>query len=131
MHVHRAEPVRSVLSTLANELRVPARELTSDAVYQGAFYGQTGQGDVLPDAITVASLVELLRSCGEGVTELGCHPAAVADFASTYATERVVELEALCSYEARATVLEREIHLISFRDLIVRERRVACSPPRP
>ena len=116
-HVHREEPVRSVVAALSGELGVPARELAPGVVYQGSFYGQTGSGDALPEAIAVAALVELLASCGDGVTELGCHPAAAADFGSAYATERIAELDALCSHEARAAVLGQGIRLVSFRDV--------------
>jgi predicted glycoside hydrolase/deacetylase ChbG (UPF0249 family) len=110
-HVHLAEPVQSVLTELAAELGVPLRAVTPGVEYRGDFYGQTGKGDRLPEAITIASLLSLLASLPPGVTELGCHPAAAADVPSSYRTERVQELRVLCDPRVRQAVLRHGIRL--------------------
>src|SRR5262245_17774008 len=39
-HVHRREPVRQILASVAAELRIPLRHYTPDIHYCGEFYGQ-------------------------------------------------------------------------------------------
>jgi predicted glycoside hydrolase/deacetylase ChbG (UPF0249 family) len=113
-HVHRHEPTRTVLSRLGSELGVPVRDLASDIVYKGDFYGQSATGEPLADVLSEAFLADLVRSLGSGATELGCHPAARIDFESSYADERLVELRVLCSDEIRAVLTEEGIEPISF-----------------
>ncbi len=110
-HVHLSEPVRSVLVELAEELAVPLRCVTPGIRYRGDFYGQTGKGDPLPDAITVRSLLDVLSSLPPGVTELGCHPAAAPDAPSSYRSERVQELQVLCDPRVREAVVRHGIRL--------------------
>jgi predicted glycoside hydrolase/deacetylase ChbG (UPF0249 family) len=118
-HVHRTEPARSAIAQLAAELCIPARELTSYAIYCGDFYGQSASGVPFPEALTSAALIELLRTCGPGVTEVGCHPAAWLDFESAYRAERLMELDVLCSHEVHSLFARGEVELISFRDTVV------------
>jgi chitin disaccharide deacetylase len=117
-HVHREEPVRSVVATIAAELGVTVRQLDVDVFHRGDFYGQTADGAALPGALTSEALAALVRSCSDGVTELGCHPAAFVDFDSAYAHERVTELAVLCSPEVRDAVDDAGIELVSFRELV-------------
>ena len=116
-HVHREEPLRSVLLEAGHRLAVPVRDLTPGIVYRGDFYGQTGKGEPLPDAIAVDALLGLLSSLPLGVTELGCHPASEPEAGSSYATERVAELRALCDPRVQAAVQAEGIELRTFEGL--------------
>jgi predicted glycoside hydrolase/deacetylase ChbG (UPF0249 family) len=113
-HVHREEPLRSILIEAGRRFGIPVRELTPAIVYRGDFYGQTAEGEPLPDAIGLESLVGLLSSLPDGITELGCHPAAEPELGSSYATPRPHELEVLCDPRLRAAVQAEGIELSSF-----------------
>jgi predicted glycoside hydrolase/deacetylase ChbG (UPF0249 family) len=116
-HVHRDEPARTVLRDLAGELSVPLRHYTPSIDYCGGFYGQSDTGAPTPDLITADALVGLVESLPEGATELLCHPAADVDFESTYADERVRELEALCAPRVREAIEDGGIELRSFAEI--------------
>jgi predicted glycoside hydrolase/deacetylase ChbG (UPF0249 family) len=116
-HVHRQEPLRSVLLETGRRLRIPIRDVTPGIVYRGDFYGQTGKGEPTPGAIEVEFLRQLLSTLLPGVTELGCHPAAEPEVTSTYASERPQELRALCHPHIQAEVLAQGIELRSFAGL--------------
>lgn len=113
-HVHREEPVRSVLVTIAAELGVPLRGANELIVYRGDFYGQTARGEPLTSAITEEALIEIVRSLCAGTTEMGCHPGAGTDGESTYDTERVREVEALCGSAVQTAIREEGVILCSF-----------------
>ncbi len=115
-HLHREEPVRSIMLATSQRLGVPLRSFSPWVQYCGSFYGQTGTGEPLPSAIGVEALVTILRGLPEGVTELGCHPGYADDLRSQYAAEREREVEALCDEQVRATLAAEEIELRSFRD---------------
>jgi hypothetical protein len=51
-HIHRREPVRSVLIEMASDLAVALRHHIPRIRYCGDFYGQTGEGQPLPEAIS-------------------------------------------------------------------------------
>jgi predicted glycoside hydrolase/deacetylase ChbG (UPF0249 family) len=114
-HVHRGEPVRSVLVRLARGLGVPLRGCTPGVAYRGDFYGQTHRGEPCPDAIGADALIELLASLPEGVTELSCHPGYGGGPGSMYDAERAEEVKALCGPRVRAAVADSGIELVSFR----------------
>jgi len=116
-HVHREEPVRSILGVRARELRVPLRH-HGRVRYCGAFYGQDGDGAPLPDAITAARLVRLVAGLSAGATELCCHPAAAPEPATGYGAERVRELESLCDPRVRAAVQQARVRLCTFREAL-------------
>ena len=117
-HRHLEEPVRSVVVEAGSRLGVPVRGCSAGVAYRGDFYGQTGTGEPLPEAITVEALLRLLASLPPGVTELGCHPAAEPEEESTYSTERPRELEALCDPRVRGAVQAEGIELRSFAGLL-------------
>lgn len=117
-HVHSAEPVGSVLVSLAGELGVPLRHFDPRVRYCGDFYGQGRDGSSLPQAITVERLIEIVRGVPPGTTELGCHPAESADLVSDYAGEREVESSVLCDRRVRAALEKEGIALCSFADLL-------------
>jgi len=102
-HVHRSEPLRSILGRLAKELRMPLR-FHSRFGYYGGFYGQDHAGEPLTDAISPHGLLTALAQLPDEPTELCCHPAAELDFRSRYGAERIRELETLCDPRVRDAV---------------------------
>ena len=116
-HVHREEPIRAAVIAAGAELGIPVRECTPGITYRGDFYGQWGRGEPYPEGITLESLLEVLASLPDGVTELGCHPAAEPELESSYAHERPLELAVLCHPRTIAAVREHGIELCSFADL--------------
>ena len=115
-HVHRDEPVRSIVAGLAAELGIPVRDQTAGIAYCGYFYGQTAEGESMPEALSPSALVGILRSLPEGVTELGCHPGYDDGLATAYRTERAIEVQARCAPEVRAALADFGIELRSFKD---------------
>ena len=116
-HRHLEDPVLSVVVDVGRRLGVPVRSGTPGIQYRGDFYGQSGRGDPFPEAITVDALIRLLSSLPEGVTELGCHPAAETVEGSSYSSERPAELAALCDSRVKAAVRDEDIELRSFAGL--------------
>jgi predicted glycoside hydrolase/deacetylase ChbG (UPF0249 family) len=115
-HVHQGEPLRSIILEAGRKLGVPVRHFTPGIVYRGDFYGQTEEGEPLPDAIALDSMLRLLSTLPDGVTELGCHPASEPELDSSYAIERPEELRVLCDARVRAVVEAEGIELRSFAD---------------
>lgn len=113
-HVHRHEPVRSVMRAIADDLGLPLRE-HSGVRYEGAFYGQAGRGEPYPQGITVDALCAVLDRVPEGWTELGCHPGGAVD--DPYGPERALELEALCDPRVRKRLDAEGITLRTFTEL--------------
>jgi chitin disaccharide deacetylase len=116
-HVHRFEPVRSVLLVFARRLNIPLRECTPGIGYCGNFYGQTEKGAPSPGAITVDAFVRIVTALPPGVTELACHPASIDDVGGMYRGERRQELQTLCDPRVRATLRDSRIELRTFSDL--------------
>ena len=129
-HIHRHEPVRSVLRDIARQLDVPLRHEHCEIRYCGDLYGQARDGVPVPDALTVEALTSILRSLDPGVTELGCHPGMGADGYSSYDSERQVEVEILCDPVIRQVLEYERIELIGFRDLTESEIGDARSTAR-
>jgi predicted glycoside hydrolase/deacetylase ChbG (UPF0249 family) len=116
-HAHRQEPACSVVRAEAMRLGIPLRHYDYRIAYRGDFYGQTGNGQPLAEAITPHSLVRILEELPSGITELSCHPGMDQNLNTMYRREREREVEALCAPEVRAALEELEIELISFDDL--------------
>jgi predicted glycoside hydrolase/deacetylase ChbG (UPF0249 family) len=116
-HVHRDEPVRTILVGTARELGVPLRH-HSAARYDGAFYGQSSDGSALDRAIRLDALVELIMNLPAGTTELCCHPAERAEAGWDYGVERTIELASLCDAAVRRAVAESGVELTSFLDAL-------------
>lgn len=116
-HAHRTDPVRSALIEAAERLAVPLRHFSQTVRYDGNFYGQTGIGEPYPQAISLNSLIELLKGLPPGVTEIGCHPAFDDQLDSMYAVERAEEVKVLCDPLVRATLAAEGIELITFSDV--------------
>jgi len=114
-HVHREEPVRSIVGVRARELRLPLRH-HGRVRYCGAFHGQGRAGTPQPEAITAVALRRLIAGLPEGATELCCHPAAAVDGDFAYTIERLAELEALCDPGVRTAVDAAGVRLCTFRE---------------
>jgi chitin disaccharide deacetylase len=116
-HVHRHEPLRSILRERARALGVPLRQASRVVRYCGDFYGQTAMGDRLAGAVEVSTLARVISRVQTGITELACHPGLDQDVESMYRAEREQEVRTLCHPEIRSLVEAEEIRLISFADL--------------
>lgn len=115
-HVHSREPVRSVVSDLADDLGVPLRHVAPRVRYCGRFYGQMTDGSPLPGSITTDALIEILSGLEPGTTELACHPGYAADLDTMYRDERAAEVAVLCDPRVRAAIDAGGIELRSFID---------------
>jgi predicted glycoside hydrolase/deacetylase ChbG (UPF0249 family) len=119
-HVHRREPVRSVLIRIARRLAVPLRQHSPSVRYCGEFYGRTAKGLPLPSAISVDGLIKILAALPPGVTELACHPGAGDDLETGYREERANEVEVLCDPRVRGAIVAEGIELWSFGNVALR-----------
>jgi predicted glycoside hydrolase/deacetylase ChbG (UPF0249 family) len=122
-HVHRDEPVRSVMLDVARELDVPLRHFTTAVRYCGQFYGQERHGEDAHEAIGVDRLVDLVAQLDAGVTELCCHPGADLQEGEQYGRARPAELATLCNATVRRAVSAHAIRLRTFHGL-----RAAIAP---
>jgi predicted glycoside hydrolase/deacetylase ChbG (UPF0249 family) len=116
-HVHRDEPVRSVVLSVASDLNVPLRHFSSRIQYRGEFYGQSGHGEPWPEGVSVAALRNIIAGLSPGVTELGCHPSWDDDLQTMYCRERIIEAESLCDPRVRQALDEYGVELISFNSI--------------
>ncbi len=111
-HVHTNEPVAGVATRLADELGVPLRG--REVRYEGGFYGQTGKGVPVLEAIAVENLVRIVATLPDGWTELGCHPGLAMAGESSYGPEREQELRTLCDPQVLAAIGRAGVALRSF-----------------
>jgi predicted glycoside hydrolase/deacetylase ChbG (UPF0249 family) len=116
-HVHRHEPVRSVLLAAARELGVPLRQFSLEVRYCGAFYGQHEDGSANPEALSAENLMRILRELAPGYTELACHPGEASDLDTMYRDERALEAAALCDGRVRSALPGLGIELCSFHEV--------------
>ena len=119
-HAHRWDTVEPVARATGDRLGVPVRHWSGQIEYEGAFYGQGRQGQVLESSISVEHLIRILRALPEGTTELACHPGLKRDTTGMYVVEREHEVEVLCDPRVRATIDAEGIELMTFRDLDLR-----------
>jgi predicted glycoside hydrolase/deacetylase ChbG (UPF0249 family) len=123
-HMHRLPRVLDAVLDVAADLELPVRSVTPEMAGQIRRRGLPAPdrmvGDVGSDAYwTVESLVALIRTAAEGVTELMCHPgyADEALSASTYCAQREGELRALCDPRVKKALTAAGVGLISYREL--------------
>ena len=116
-HVHRQEPVRSIVIAAARTLGVPLRDFSATVHYCGDFYGQDAEQNFLPEALTVENFIQIVRSLPEGTTELGCHPGYDDGLATAYGRERALEVSVLCDVKLREALRHMRIRLCSFADI--------------
>lgn len=112
-HIHREEPLLSLMRTQALKLSVPLR-FHSPVRYCGNFYGQSSRGEPSHENIRASSLCRLLACLSAPVSELVCHPASTADAESTYREERVIEFRTLCDPAVAAELARIGLSLQSF-----------------
>jgi chitin disaccharide deacetylase len=117
-HVHLREPVRTILSEVAQLLGIPLRHCCPEVCYRGGFYGQTAEGAAVPGVISVDGLIDILETLPAGWTELGCHPADRCDLDTMYRHERLEELRVLCDPKVRDATTAMGIELCSFINLL-------------
>jgi predicted glycoside hydrolase/deacetylase ChbG (UPF0249 family) len=115
-HVHRSQPLASLLKAISRDLGIPLRHYAPHIRYEGGFYGQTGDGSPLPSQLAPDALIRLLMALPPGLTELGCHPGLGNDIVSMYRTERSTEVETLCDPRVREIIESEGIQLIGFAD---------------
>jgi predicted glycoside hydrolase/deacetylase ChbG (UPF0249 family) len=118
-HIHLREPARSIVVHAAAEFGCPLRSCSAEVAYVGGFYGQTAEGEHLPDVISIAGLKRILAELGDGVSELGCHPGFVDDLDTMYQRERAAEVAVLCDAQIKQALHELGVELVSFNELPV------------
>ena len=121
-HVHREEPVRSVMIEISKQASIPLRHFSPGIRYCGAFYGQAAKGVPYPEAISPSALIRVLAELSPGVTELCCHPGLDDNLKTMYCRERFDEVQTLCDESVRSAIQDFGIELCNFHDL-------ACTQP--
>ena len=116
-HVHKREPIRSVMLQKAADLKVPLRWYTPEINFCGAYYGQTDQGERIPNSLGVDHLTKILNNLPDGTSELSCHPGEIDNLTDPYRAERAIELATLCDPQVRQTIEALNITLTSFANL--------------
>jgi predicted glycoside hydrolase/deacetylase ChbG (UPF0249 family) len=119
-HVHRSEPVGSIVAHAARKMGIVVRSLNPAVRYCGQFYGQSDKGYPYPEGISVEALLKLLHELPPGCTEIGCHPGQSGDVGSIYCHERGVECQTLCDPRVRGAIATEGILLSSFSDRAVK-----------
>lgn len=116
-NVHYDHRIVPQVRAWADQQELPLRGF-SRARLLSRFYGRWG-GRSHPEQINGTNLLALVDGdVGEGIIELCCHPGYVEpEFETSYAVEREIEVGTLCSAAVRQGLVEREIHLIGFRDM--------------
>lgn len=114
-HVHSLSATRrATFAQLVEPLGVPLRGQGA-AAYVGAFWGQWEPGVTKLRHVRRPFLLQLIQTkVLDGVTEIGCHPARIGDFSSSYLEERAVELETLTEPGLRAEIEALGVELIGF-----------------
>jgi chitin disaccharide deacetylase len=116
-HVHKSEPVGSVVRRVAADLGVPLRG-DPPFGYAGGFYGQDEHCQPWPEGVTAANLLAMIDALPEGCTELGCHPGFVADDdplgGTMYRVERNLEVATLCDPRVAARLARGDVRLINY-----------------
>ncbi len=116
-NAHRDPRLLPYFLDLARQYQLPLRE-HCPVRYFSKFYGQWDGASHL-EQISMESLARMLETeVQEGYTELSCHPGYIdAEFQTSYSIEREAELQTLCDPSIREALVERQIQLVSFRDL--------------
>jgi chitin disaccharide deacetylase len=115
-HVHRSEPLRTILLSHAHREGINLRGENPHVRYCGSFYGQSNKGHPYPEGITVETLIKIIRELPPGTTELCCHPGQGTDVNSVYRMERELERDSLCDARVREVIVAENISLRSFAD---------------
>ena len=113
-HVHRDEPLRSMLSNKAAEMSVPIRHVTPKVRYVGAFYAQDNHGQSWPELISTDAMIGILKNLVPGVSELCCHPGFAGGLETSYVHEREQEVRTLCDPRVIHAARDIGVKLCSF-----------------
>ena len=116
-HIHKDEPLKSILAAHAKRLGVVLRHLDPRVNYCGAFYGQSDKGYAYHEGISVDALMMILRGLPPGVSELCCHPGFDPTLDSAYRAERQIECATLCDPRIRKAIESEGIELSRFPPL--------------
>ena len=120
-HAHKHEPAAGLLRAAGIRLRVPVRHFSPRVRYCGEFFGRHTDGTPRLEAISAQGLTDLISTLPRGTTELCCHPGDDVNLASSYLSERQIELASLTSPAIKRALREANVRLISFAQ--VRPRR--------
>jgi chitin disaccharide deacetylase len=104
-HVHLREPSRSDLIEIAGKLAVLLRHYDPRIRCCGDFYGQTGKGLTLPEAISLDALTEIFAALPPRVTELAYHPGLDDELQSTYRSDHAEAVRVLCGPRVREAIV--------------------------
>jgi predicted glycoside hydrolase/deacetylase ChbG (UPF0249 family) len=115
-HVHQDVRVRSIVEEAARRLGVPVRH-DGRVRYCGDFYGQDEHGLPYHEGIEAAALERVIRAAPLGVTEVACHPGYDDGLETMYASEREMEVAALCDPRVRRAVEESGVRLVHFGEV--------------
>ncbi len=119
-HVHAHEKVFPIVKKLAQQHHLPARPVPSTDMFDlqtvdmfiHQFYGND---------LTKEYFLSLVNQISDGQTaEIMCHPAYIdlpLQIGSSYCLERINELAILTDPEIRQAISERNIELITYREL--------------
>ena len=111
---------RSLRSTRGRALsRYSSKALQSGSPLLWKILRPDGRRPSSADAISAHSLVKILRTLPDGITELGCHPGEGNDLDTIYGDERAQELKTLCDPQIPMIIKSMEIELRSFGNLPV------------
>jgi predicted glycoside hydrolase/deacetylase ChbG (UPF0249 family) len=113
-HVHRNGPARDAVLAAAERFAIPVRHFTPSIRYCGDFYGQTAEGEPLPENISVERLIAVIEGLPAGTTELACHPGLDSGVAGMYRLERSDEVRSLCDARVREALVRRNVGLSRF-----------------
>lgn len=123
-HVHRHPRVFEAVLDFAGALGIPLRAFTPEMAERVKRRhlpaADRAVGDVGADAFwQPGSLLAFLQDLPPGVTELMCHPgyADAALAASSYRTQREVELRALCDPRVKDVLKAAGVRCIAYREL--------------
>jgi predicted glycoside hydrolase/deacetylase ChbG (UPF0249 family) len=115
-HVHLEDTARPILERWGRRLGIPVRRIEPAIHHRGDFYGQTAEGEPLPDTVSAQHLVRIVGELAAGWTELACHPGYADDLETDYCEPRRLEIEALCDPSVRHALSVHGIELRSFAD---------------
>jgi predicted glycoside hydrolase/deacetylase ChbG (UPF0249 family) len=115
-HVHQDVRVRAIVEEAAKRLGVAVRH-DGRVRYCGDFYGQDEHGLPYHEGIEAAALERVIRAAPEGVTEVACHPGYDDGLETMYASERAMEVAALCDPRVRRAVEESGVRLVHFGEV--------------
>lgn len=114
---HLREPIRSITSEIAQNLKVPLRSCIPMVTHFDGFNGQGQHGTSSREQFRVESFTKILSYLPAGITEIGCSPGLDDDLDSSCQWEREVELRTLCDPRVHDAIRELRITLCSFSDV--------------